>query len=481
MSDESAQPVQLAFQSNPSRYSFAGSARLINAYAEKQGDDAKAPLAVLACPGMVSCCAADATPGRGLIYLDDLDKIYAVYSSSVYKVVKTSTSPLTLTATRIGTIPGTDQVQMSRNQAGNVQILVHCAAGEYYIEADTIKKVAATNFTTAPVTADQVSGYTVYGEANGRFNYSAINNLNSVNALDFATAEQYADKMVRIKADGPDMFIFSRKSIEPWRVTSDATLPFQLIGGSVSPKGLVAANAVVSSDNTLMFPGEDNVAYRFNSYSPQRISTHAIERYFEGDTDRENILGMAFAFQGHSFAAWTGSGYTVAYDAATGVWANRESWQNGGKWRFRNPVRAWGYTIGQDALTGNLYYLDANTYAEGSDPMIWGMDTPFVHTAAGTGGIVDALHIDLQTGVGALNSSSQGYDPLLMLSWSTDGGKTFKGNRQLNIGRLGDYKRVTTRRLGRFGRQGIMFRLRISDPVIRGIASISANIRTLKV
>lgn len=467
-------PVQIAFRSNPSRYSFAGSARLINAYAEAQGNDAKAPMAVLPCPGMVSCVTVTDTPNRGLIFLDDLDCAYSVHSSGVYKITKTSDSPFTLSATRIGTLPGADQVQMSRNQADPVQISIHCALGEYYIESDVVKKVPADTFTTAPVTQENVAGYTVYGEASGRFDYSSLNDCATVDPLDFATAEQYADKLTRIKADGPDMFIFSRTSIEPWRVTGDADLPFQLIGGSVSKKGLVAANAVVSSDNTLMFPGADNIAYRFQGYTPQRISTHAIERYFAGDTDRENITASSYTFEGHSFANWTGDSYTVSFDAATNYWHNRESYANGGKWRAKNAVTAWGKTVVGDALSGGLFYLDKDTYDEGGEPMIWGMDTPFIHAVGGTGGIVDALHFDVATGVGTYDDEA-----LMMLDWSVDGGRTFKGNRELKLGKRGEIKKVRTRRIGRFGDKGIMFRIRVSDAVIRGITEIAASIRPL--
>lgn len=476
------QPVQLAFRSNPSRYSFAGSARLINAYAEQQGDDAKAPLAVLACPGLISCCEVTDTPGRGLIYLDDLDCAYAVHSSGVYKIELSDDDPFTLTATRIGTVPGTDQVQLSRNQADPPQISIHCDAGEYYIENDVVKTVTATDFTTAPVSSENVSGYTVYGEENGRVNFSSINDCASIDALDFFTAEQYADKLTRLKADGSDLFIFSRRSVEPWRVTGDTDLPFSLIGGSVSVVGLDAANALVSSDNTLMWPGADSVVYRMQGYTPQRISTHAIERSISGDSDSENIAGLSFTFEGHSFACWTGDTYTVAYDAATGAWHNRESYENSGKWRFRNAIFAWGKTIGQDALSGDLLYIDADTYDEDGDPMIWGMDTPILHAVGGNGGIVDSLHIDIATGVGAPLSTDQGFDPKLMLSWSVDGGNTFKGNRELSLGALGQYQtRIRTRRLGRFGDKGIMFRLRISDPVIRGIVAMSANVRAIRV
>lgn len=472
-------PVQIAFRSNPARYSFAGTARLLNAYAEQQGPDAKAPLAVLPCPGMVSCCTVTDTPNRGNIFLDDLACGYAVHSSSVFKYVKTSDSPFTLTATRIGTLPGIDQVQMSRNQADPVQISIRCDAGDYYIEADVVKQVDDSQFTDTIVTSENVAGYELYGEASGKFFFSSINQAQTVDPLDFATAEQYADKLTRIKADGSDVLFFSHTSIEPWRVTSDIDLPFQLIGGSVSKKGLVAPDAVVSCDNTLMFPGEDNIFYRMSGYNPTRISTHGIERFLEGDADRETIQSLPYSFEGHSFAVWTSTGYSVSYDAANQFWHERQSYglQN---WRACNAVRAFGKTIVGDSQSGHLFYLDRNTYDEGGNTMIWGMDTPFIHGVAGMGGIVDALHIDVVTGVGKLLATAQGFRPLLMLSWSIDGGQTFIGNRQLELGLRGEVKRIRTRRLGKFGDKGIMFRLRVSDPVIRGIVAISANIRPIK-
>ncbi len=483
MSDSRPVPVQIAFRSNPSRYSFAGSARLLNAYAEKQGNakgpfkDAMEPLAVLACPGMVSCCTVTDIPNRGNIFLDDLDCGYTIHGSGVFKYVKTSDSPFTLSATRIGTLPGTDQVQMSRNQADPVQISMHCDAGDFYIENDVVYQVTDGDLPTT-VTSEYVGGYTVYGISDGRFFFSSINQCQDIDALDFATAEQYADKLVRIKAQGSDMFIFSRTSIEPWRLISDIDLPFQLIGGAVSKKGLVATNSVAALDNTLMFPGEDNIFYRFQGYSPQRISTHAIERFLETDADRENITELTYTFQGHAFAVWTSTDYSVCYDAAIGAWHERQSYGIS-NWRARNPVRAWGKTIVGDALTGELFYFDGDTNDEGGDIMIWGMDTPFIHAVGGNGGIVDSLTIDIATGSGALLDTADGYDPVLMLSWSVDGGNTFKGNRQLKLGKRGDYKKIRTRGLGRFDDKGIMFRLRISDPVIRAIVGIDANIRPL--
>lgn len=471
--------IPIALRSNPGKYAFSGNAKLINAYAEKQGEDGKQPYAVLPSPGMVECCTVTDTPGRGAIFLEDLDCAYSVHSSSIYKVVKTSDSPFTLSASRIGTIPGNDQVQFSRNQAEPVQTTLHCGAGEFYVENDVVKAISDEDVADETVVSqDNAGGYTVFGASSGKFLISSINETQTVDGLDFATAEQSADRLVRVKADRGDLFLFGTETTEPWRNTGQADFPFEPIGGSVLQKGLKSTLGVVSSDNTLMWDGHDNTIYRMNGYAPQRISTHYVERLLQADTSPTAIQAHAYATEGHVFAGWTGDTYTVEYDAATQLWNNRQSWQLQ-KWRGRNVFSAWGKNICQDSQSGKLFYLDANTFTEGNDPLIWGMDTPFLHVFP-NGGIVDALHIDMDTGVGALLSTSQGYDPTLMLSWSVDGGATWRGDRELSLGRRGQRVRVTARRLGRFGPKGVQFRLRVSDPVIRSIVAMDAQVRPLK-
>src|SRR5688572_8532626 len=114
----------IAFKSNPGRYSFIGTAQLVNAYAEQMGNDAKAPLAVLPCDGLVQFSDTGSnTPCRGLIYLEDLEKLYSIHSSSAYVINSAGT------ATRIGTVPGTDNVQMSRNQKADAEVVIKTDEG----------------------------------------------------------------------------------------------------------------------------------------------------------------------------------------------------------------------------------------------------------------------------------------------------------------------------------------------------------------
>lgn len=58
------------------------------------------------------------------------------------------------------------------------------------------------------------------------------------------------------------------------------------------------------------------------------------------------------------------------------------------------------------------------------------------------------LQLDLEVGLGL--TTGQGVDPMLMLQWSDDGGRTWSKEHWVSAGRLGAYRhRAIWRRLGR--------------------------------
>jgi hypothetical protein len=257
--------------------------------------------------------------------------IYSVHSTSVYSVVEGGT------ATRVGTLPGNDVVQMSRNQADPIQISIHGAAGEFYIENDVVKRVTDEDLPSGVVSQDQLAGYTVYGYGNRKFFITSINETESINGTDYATAEQSPGPLMRVKADG-DLFLFKTDSIETWRNTGNGDFPFEPMGRPIQ-KGLLAAEGVVACDNTLMFPGHDNVVYRINGTSVvQRISNHGIERTIQADTVSANIIGFSHFAEGHSFATWTGSNFTRPL--ARSVLGQRLGQDDCRRYADRQPVRA---------------------------------------------------------------------------------------------------------------------------------------------
>ena len=460
----------IAFRSNPGRYAFIGTAQLVNAYAEKQGEDGKGVLAVLPSEGMVQFADTGTnTPCRGMIFLEDLDLIYSVHSSSVYKINSAGT------ATLVGTVPGTDTVQLSRNQKTVPQILVKTNSGMMVIENDIVSYITDADLPTGAVTADYVGGYSVVGYENRQFYLSSINESKFYDALDFATFEQRAGKLLRVIEDNGELIGMCSSWMEFWRDTGNADFPFQPI--SFKSRGIKAANAAVKCDQTIMFPGDDNNMYRLANYEPTIISTGEVSRLIQADTGAASMLGWNYDRGGHAFACWKGTDWTRCYDAATGVWHARESYGYD-TWRAQHSVRAFGKTIVGDRITGKLFYLDPDTYTEDGGTFIWKVVSPTLHVFP-NGAILDAVHFDLATGYGTL--SGDGSNPKVMLRISTDGGTEFGNYRELELGTTGNYRtRVTARRLGRFGPKGIVFELSISDPVARALVSCDVQIRPLR-
>lgn len=464
--------LPVAFRTSPGRYNFQGVTRLVNAYAEQLGQDAKAPYAIVPHDGMLSFTTVTDTPCRGMIFMEDLDLIYTAHSSSVWKVNSAGT------ATYVGAIPGIGPVQFSRNQKDPPQIVAHCTAGDFIIENDAVSIVNDDDLPDT-VSADFLGGYTIYGIDDRRFFITSINESSEVDGTDFATFEQKAGKLIRAYADQGELLGFCSSWTERWRVTGQADFPFEPVSGTIQ-KGLLAPHAVVQADNTVIWPAHDGIVVRLSGSTPQRISTHDVERKIDNDDDQESIIAFTWTKGGHTFINFTGSDWSKCYDAATQSWSDRESGLGHNRWRAKHAVRAWGRTIVGDDQTGKLYYLDSDTFTENSEVMLWGVDSPPMHTFH-NGGIVDAVHFDMATGVGLTSPTAQGYTPYVMLQVSKDGGNTWSAPRHLELGRQGKYRtRVTARRLGKFGPQGIIFRLRISDPVARSVALSDVDVRPLK-
>lgn len=71
-------------------------------------------------------------------------------------------------------------------------------------------------------------------------------------------------------------------------------------------------------------------------------------------------------------------------------------------------------------------------------------------------------------------------DPVLLVSWSDNGGKTWSPERSMPLGRLGDYtRRAKLTRAGTGNSVGRTFRIRISAGVARAIQAMWADVEKL--
>jgi hypothetical protein len=467
--------IPTPFGTQAGKYPFMGSMSLVNCYVEMQGEGTKAKYVIVPSEGMVTFSAVTDTPLRGAIFMEDLNVAYACFSSSVYKITSAGV------ATRIGTIPGTDQVRMTRNTSDPPQITVHANVATFYIESDVVTRIDDEDLPDDIVSVETLGEFTLYLGQDGRVTYSTQGDTSTIDALDFFTAEQSPDRGVEIKVDRGEILVFGSVTTDVFRFAgNDVDEPF--VFRTSIQRGCLAEHSVQSCDGTLMFVGQskegEKGVYRLEGYNPRKISTPEIDRLIEGEADPSLIKAFSYGRAGHAFYVLKGTDWTRAYDAATQQWHSRKSYGLD-VWRAQHCFAAWNKIIVGDQETGSLYYLADDTFTENSGVMVMEITSPFLH-AFPNGGVVDRASFDLLVGQGVTSPTAQGYNPLAMISKSVDGGNTWSFPRHVSLGRQGRYKtRINEWRWGRFGPKGIAFRIAISDPVGRGLALMDAKVRPI--
>lgn len=465
--------IATPFGSSAGKYNFLGTATLTNCFAELRNDGGKARYVIVPSDGTTSFSSVTDTPCRGAVHYDDLDLAYTVHSGRIYSVTSAGT------ATSRGVIPGQDKVRIVRNQKITPQILVHCSAGVYVMEAHVVSKIIDSDLPTSVTLVDIAvfDGYTVYAYSDGRFFISSLNEATTIDALDFATAESSPDGLVAVYVLGEYLLLFGTRTIEPWRNTGDADFPFTPMP-TIIPRGCASRWSITKFDNSLVFLGDDGIIYRLNGFQPVRISDHEVERLIQTESDPSVIEAQTWSRAGHAMVEFKGTNWSKVYDANTQQWHDRESYGQD-VWRHVNAFPAWNKTIYGDKLTGNLYYADATVHTEAGGTQVATMRFPPLQSF-GNGFILDAVHLDFLTGQGATLTTAQGYDPILMFRIYKDGGNVVAFERELKTGKRGAYQgSVTTRRLGKCGGQGAVIEIAMSDPVGRALALCDAEVRPL--
>ncbi len=457
--------VPFAFQSYDHESAPLSSQRLVNCFAEQQPRDAKTPIAILPRPGKKTFASSVGTgPIRGLHQMKDVG--YAVSGTRLYSFdasgVETDLGSIGINATGL----------VSMDDNGNQLVVVNDNDGYVYDRLlNTLTQITDPDFPSVNGVA-QIDGYHIYPKLNSdQWIISEQRDPTDYDPLQFATAEGAPDNLVAILVDQRQLLLFGQRTTEFW-YNSGSSFPFDRISGGYLQVGLASKFGATRVDNTVYWPGNDGTVYRLAALAAQRVSTHAVEQAILARAAPGAAEAMAFRQKGHHFYLLRYPGEkTVAYDAATNVW---HDWQSYGKLDFEGccNVRVYGRDIIGDPNAGVLYELDPDTYDDDGDPIIW-QATSAPYYATGRRAFMASFEAVFETGVGL--TAGQGSDPQVMMQFSDDGGRTWSPEFWRPLGAIGDYKaRVVWRRLGSFRERVI--RLTISDPVVRRLLGANADI-----
>ena len=464
-------PLSFPTQSNPGESGHEGRARLINAYIEELGTDAKAPLKIKAAAGLKAFATLSGGTGtRGMIALNNA--LYVVDGPVLFKVDGEGTSSV------IGGVPGTSPVWMAINRkAPTKQIAIVSDGLRFILENDVLTPIADTDL-PPPVSVHFLDGYFVFAIPDGRFFISSIDEGSQINSLDFATAEGSPDGLVSAGVRARELWLFGESSIEVWQNTGDTSFPFERLPGVFIEVGCSAPFSVRSFLGSLAWVDDEGVVRLANGYGPQRISSHAVERAIADVADKTTIKAFTFDLQGHQFYCLSSALWTWVYDGITGQWHERQSYTQA-NWRGLWATRFGGRTIIGDETAGKLYELDVSTYDEAGDALVMDITAAPQH-AYPSRLRVNAFYADLIPGVGLNSSDDEQGDPKVMFLYSKDGGVTFGHERQLALGKLGQSRvRVKATRLGVTSEDGWSPRLKVSAAVCRGLTGAAVDVEQL--
>lgn len=465
------QHIQLASKAASSRYGLEGAAQLVNCYAEKL-EDGKQAFATYSIDGLTAFATFAGEGGvRALLAIGAT--LYGVSGRSVVACDTTGTGRV------IGGFAFDGHVTMARNRRQpEPQICIVCDGGVAIISGGRLYEVTDPDL-PPPNSVVEIDGYFVFFCNDGRFFISQINDGFVIDGLDFATAEANADGGVRAAVRGRELVLLGTRSIEFWTNNGDADFPFGRVHSI--DVGCLCGGSVQTVEATLYFIAHDGTVRTLNGYQPARISDHTIERLIADEPDKAGISSMSWQERGHSFYAISGSTFTAVFDATTGLWHKRQSYQVK-RWRADAYALFDGRHVFGDYATGKLYLSSADATDEDGAPIVCVNQCPTVHAfpmrVRWNALYLDIIPATILTGAATdETSTSKPRMVKIMVAFSHDGGRTFGGEQIADAAIVGSrVERVRPlRRLGLVPQGGRIVRLSWMASDVRGVVAMSAD------
>ena len=436
---------------------------------------AKASRMLLGTPGLRLLTTLGGNDGLRALYKPSIGDGIAVHGSSVYRIATDWTSTL------VGTID-TLYTPVSISDNGVTAVLVTGPNG-YTLDlaSNTLAPISDPAFYGAARVSYNNVTFIFDRPGTNQFYISAPGAV-TFDALDFASAETNAEPIVAHIVNHNELLLFKESVTEIWRDSGSSDFPYSRDGNAAIEQGCAAKYSVTALDNTVFWIGRDKtgqgIVWRMNGYTPQRVSHDGVEFAIQGYSDISDAWAFAYQQEGHTFY-WinfpTGNASWV-YDVKEQAWHERAYLisASGTLQRHRAACHMFfgGQHIVGDWENGKLYALDLDTYSDNGDAQLALRSCPHVFDSGNKNIRMHWIDVLIEAGVGL--QTGQGSDPVMMLRWSKDGGKTWSTLRSLSIGRVGEF--ANRARHGKMGKaRDWVFEISISDPIKRVVLGATVD------
>lgn len=436
--------VPLLSASYEARSLKAAAQRCVNLFAETNPSDSPAPMTFYSVPGKRVWSTVPGTGPVRLLFRASNGKLFAVRGSGLYRYNVGTWKSLATLSTATGPVSADDNSLFAVFVDGTLY------APAIKLDDDTLTQMSGDGWYGADFVAC-VDSFLVFNRPATQQYYITGSLTLQLDPLDFASAEAMPDAILSFIEDHQELWFFGDGSTEIHRNTGGADFPFQRI--EAIPVGCAAKFSPAKIDNSIAWLAQDErgdcMVMRAQGYSPARISTHALETEFRKYGTISDAFAYSYQQDGHAFYVLTfpTEGKTWAWDAATGLWAER-AYRNSANTLTRDRANCFAFyermhLVG-DFENGNIYILDPEHYTDNGE--VIARIKSFQHMVTDDKRqFFRELTLDMETGVGNAEES----DPQVWLRYSDDGGNTWSATVTKSLGKAGEYaKRVNFNRLG---------------------------------
>lgn len=291
---------------------------------------------------------------------NSLVELFQNNTSTVLGTLITTSGPVSLTN-------GTEQLVIVDGQYGYVLTLA----------TDSFEQITDDAFFQSNRT-DFLDGYFIFAKTGTQqFQISEIDDARLIDGLDFASSQSQPDPIIGHLVDHSELWLFGSQSCEIWINSGGADFPFDRNRGAVIETGCVGAFAMCKTADTVVWVGQDQdgggIVYAAKGYSPQRVSTLAIERMLGASTNLSLATMWAYQQDGHAFVCINAPGLstTLVFDVQSNMWHERAELVSGEYAPHRANWHAyiWGnqYVGSSD---GRIYTFSRTTYQNAGDILV---------------------------------------------------------------------------------------------------------------
>jgi hypothetical protein len=465
---------------------------LINLYPEVVESEGDGKVVYYGSPGTALFCTLPAKPVRAITYLNGA--CFAIAGKQLFRINPDST--FSLCANGTGMPAGTSPASMQTDGKKFVVIAIGGTLWVYSILNDTLVPIDGSIVPGAGTVSYSDGYYIVDAPGTQQFYISALFDASSWNALDFGVKEGSADLLIGQIIDHRELWLMGSKSGEVWWLSGNANFPWQRLNGPYLELGLGAARSLARIDNTHIWLGDDErggrMIWKANGYSPQRVSTFAIEYAMKTYARVDDAVAYTYQELGHAFYVitfpsavvpgpknkWNQPGLTwdqpgAIWDAGSSTNSRSVTWVfdvSNNMWHQRDYLdpqfgislqpRGWvhAYAFGRqlvgDYQNGNIYDQSTDYFNDAFNSANPNSTNPIRRLRRAPHVIKEHKRIsypgfELHLQQGVVPQAGAGSVPEFNLRKSRDGGYSWSGYIEAQAAIAGQYRqRLIWRRLG---------------------------------